>query len=131
MQIAKQCDKAFTLLELLMAMAIFAIAGVSLAQAIQQISIAVSESIDQAGMREEVRAILLEATRNPALAEGEWDIASNFEKVRYRITVHAATQTNQEAVSLPDMYEVVVEIFSEGDDEPIDAVNTLVYPAMF
>ncbi len=114
-----------------MAMAIFAIAGVSLAQAIQQISLAVSESVDQAVMREEVRAVLLETTRNPALREGEWDIASKFEEVRYRVTVGTASLKNQEAASLPDLYEVVVETFTEGSDEPIDSISTLVYPPIF
>ncbi|MEQ1840368.1 MAG: hypothetical protein ABL994_08165, partial [Verrucomicrobiales bacterium] len=93
--------------------------------------LAVSESVDQAVMREEVRAVLLETTRNSALRAGEWDIASKFEEVRYHVTVETASLKDQEAATLSDLYEVVVETFSEGSNEPIDSISTLVYPPMF
>lgn len=114
-----------------MALAIFVIAGVSLAQALQVISLTVSESVDQAVLREEARATLLEVTRNPALAEGRREVASTQENVLYRINVESATLKNQKAATLPALFEVVVETFAKGTDEPIDSVSTLVHPPLF
>lgn len=124
----------FSLLELLMSMALFAIAAVSLAQAINMISLTVSESIDEAEVREALRAELLEATRNPNLQEETREKNPNDQGIFFRIEVTTLNLENKDAQTLANLFEVRVTALRAsqfGGTETLDEAMTWVYPDIF
>ena len=126
--------RAFSLLELLLAMAIFAIAAVSLAEAINVISLTVVESTDGAALREEMRGLLLETTRKPDLAEKTFEVIALNEDVRFVIEIEPFTAENNEGQSLEGFFEVAITalpVDSQSDSDPLDSISTLIYPPIF
>ena len=126
--------RAFSLLELLMAMAVFAIAAVSLAQAISLISLTVVESIDGGELRERMRGELLAASRDPYIKEDNRETAPNREGIFFRIETTKFYSENREGISLEGLYEVEVTALRQlpgQDDEELDTASTVVYPAIF
>lgn len=124
----------FSLLELLMSMALFAIAAVSLAQAINMISLTVAESIDEAEVREALRAELLEATRNPNLQEETREKNPNDQGIYFRIEVKTLNLENKDAQTLANLFEVRVTALRNsqfGREETLDEAMTWVYPDIF
>lgn len=98
----------FSLLELLMAMAVFAIAAVSLSQALNLISVSVVESIDESELRERMRGLLLETTRNPRLREGNRRTNQMENGVYFEIEVSRFEAENREGAPLNNLFEVTV-----------------------
>ena len=124
----------FSLLELLMAMALFAIAAVSLAQAMNMISLAVSESIEEAEVREQMRAFLLEVSRDPDLREDSRETNPDDFGLFFRIEIVPLDLENQDAEPLANLFDVRVtalrKTIAKGVEE-IDVANTWVYPDIF
>jgi prepilin-type N-terminal cleavage/methylation domain-containing protein len=124
----------FSLLELLMAMALFAIAAVSLAQAINMISLTVSESIEEAGVREQMRALLLEVSRDPDLREDSRETNPDDFGLFFRIEIVPLNLENQDSEPLANLFDVKVtalrKTIAKGVEE-IDVANTWVYPDIF
>lgn len=117
-----------------MAMAIFSIAAISLAQAINVIGLTVTESIEEAELREQLRAVLLEATRVPNLREETRELNPNEAGIAFRIEVEGLNLENREAVALSDLFEVRVTAFRSGGPrgtETLDTASTWVYSGMF
>ncbi|MEM9282600.1 MAG: prepilin-type N-terminal cleavage/methylation domain-containing protein [Verrucomicrobiota bacterium] len=100
-------SNAFTLLELLLALGLFSIAAVSLAQAINLISLSVSESIEENDLREQVRGVLLEATRDPNLEAGTRSIPTEGDLV-FEVVVDQVNLNNREGNTLEGVFEVKV-----------------------
>lgn len=124
----------FSLLELLMAMALFAIAAVSLAKAINMISLTVSESIEDAELREQMRAVLLEVSRDPDLREDSRETNPNEMGLFFRIDIDPLELENQEGEPLSNLFTVRVTAFRKTQPrgaEEIDYAETIVYPGMF
>lgn len=120
--------RAFTLLELLMAMALFTIAAVSLAEALNLISLTVSESIDDAEVRESLRATVVEVTRDPNLEEGIRETNPDGRGVFYRIQVERAELRNEEGELLENLFDVRVTALRRkpgGGNEVLDSAATL------
>jgi len=117
-----------------MAMALFAIAGVALAQAMNLVALGVAEGIEEAELREDLRAHLLEASRDPRLEEGVREIAANERGIAFRITVEKAGLANAEARTLDNLFEVTVTAL-QGDTArrgtELESASTLVHPAIF
>lgn len=124
----------FSLLELLMAMALFAIAAVSLAKAINLISLTVSESIEDAEIREQMRAVLLEVSRDPDLREDSRETNPDDMGLFFRINIEPVELENQDGEPLANLFSVRVAAMrktSLSGSEEIDFAETWVYPDMF
>ena len=123
--------RAFTLFELLMAMALFTIAAVSLAEALNLISLTVSESIDDAEVRESLRATLLEVTRDTALTAETRETNPDERGLYFRIEVDRVDLKNEDGQTLDNLFEVKVTALRQvraGRDEVLDSATTLANP---
>jgi hypothetical protein len=117
-----------------MAMAIFVISAVSLAQAISLISLTVVESIDGAQLREQMRSELLAASRLPFIKAGSRETTPNQDGIYFRIVTSKLQAENREGISLEDLYEVEVTALrqlSATEDEELDSASTATYPGIF
>lgn len=124
----------FTILELLMAMALFAIAGVSLAEALNLISLTVTETIEEAELREQLRAVMLEVSRDPNLTAETRETEANTEGLAFRIDIERLELDNEKGDSLSNLFSVKVtalRIQSGGRKETLDSASTIVNPAIF
>jgi len=124
----------FTILELLMAMALFAIAGVSLAEALNLISLTVTETIEESELREQLRAVMLEVTRDPNLTAETRETEANTEGLAFRIDIERLELDNEKGESLANLFSVKVtalRIQSGGRKETLDSASTIVNPAIF
>jgi prepilin-type N-terminal cleavage/methylation domain-containing protein len=124
----------FTILELLMAMALFAIAGVSLAEALNLISLTVTETIEESELREQLRAVMLEVTRDPNLTTETRETEANREGLAFRIDIERLELDNEKGETLANMFSVKVtalRIQSGGRKETLDSASTIVNPGIF
>ena len=124
----------FTILELLMAMALFAIAGVSLAEALNLISLTVTETIEESELREQLRAVMLEVTRDPNITAETRETEANTEGLAFRIDIERLELDNEKGESLANLFSVKVtalRIRSGGRKETLDSASTIVNPAIF
>ncbi|MEM1443081.1 MAG: prepilin-type N-terminal cleavage/methylation domain-containing protein [Verrucomicrobiota bacterium] len=101
----------FSLLELLMAMAVFAIAAVSLSQALSLISLTVVESIETSELREQMHGLLLEEGRNPQIREGSRKTEELENGVYFEVEVSQYQAENREGAPLNNLFEVTVTAF--------------------
>lgn len=114
-----------------MAMALFAIAAVSLAEALNLISLTVAESIDDAELREKLRAVVLETTRDPALKEETRETNPDERGLYFRIEVVRLDLKNQDGQNLDNLFEVKVTAIrqsSGGRNETLDSATTYANP---
>jgi len=124
----------FTILELLMAMALFAIAGVSLAEALNLISLTVTETIEESELREQLRAVMLEVSRDPNLAAETRETEANKEGLAFRIDIERLELDNEKGETLANLFSVKVtalRILSGGRKETLDSASTIVNPGIF
>lgn len=128
-----QRQAGFTLLELLMAMGVFVIAAVALANAINQISLSVAESAEDVAVREQLRGVLLEASRSSTLAEGSRTI-DNGQGIVFQIDIEKLNLKNREAQTLDEIYEVTATARRElagQRAEIVESADTWVFKDMF
>ncbi len=111
-------------MELLMALALFTVAAVSLAGALNLISLTVGESIDDAEIREQLRAAVLEATRDPAIKEETRETNPNERGIYFRIEVVRLDLKNDQGEGLSNLYEVKVTAMRETPDGRTEALDT-------
>ena len=127
-------EAGFSLFEVLAAMGLFVIAAVSLAEALNVISLTVSESIEEAEVRELLRGQLLLATRDPNIQEETRETNENEQGVFFKIESVLVTPENYDGQPLSDLYEVRVTAYkrdSLGRSQEMDVASTYVYPGMF
>ena len=116
-----------------MALGLFAIAAGSLANAINLISLSVAESVEDVEVREQLRGVLLETSRNPNLEVGSRTISTD-RGIVYEVEVERLNLENREARTLEEIYEVKVTARRElggQRSEFIDSADTWVYREMF
>lgn len=114
-----------------MAMALFTMAAVSLAEALNLISLTVSESIDDAEVRESLRATLLEVTRDTALTAETRETNPDERGLYFRIEVDRVDLKNEDGQTLDNLFEVKVTALRQvraGRDEVLDSATTLANP---
>jgi prepilin-type N-terminal cleavage/methylation domain-containing protein len=121
----------FTLLELLMSMALFTVAAVSLAEALNLISLTVGESIDDAEVREQLRATMLEVSRDAALTAETRETNPDKRGLFFRIEVERVDLKNEEGQTLNNLFEVKVTAMRDlpgGRNEELDTASTIANP---
>jgi prepilin-type N-terminal cleavage/methylation domain-containing protein len=123
--------QGFTLLELLMSMALFTIAAVSLAEALNMISLTVSESIDDTEVREQLRATMLEVSRDAALTAETRETNPDKRGLYFRIEVERLDLKNEDGQTLDNLFEVKVTAMRDlpsGRNEELDTASTVASP---
>lgn len=123
--------RGFTLLELLMSMALFTVAAVSLAEALNLISLTVSESIDDAEVREQLRATMLEVSKDSSITAETRETNPDKRGLYFRIEVERLDLKNEEGQTLENLFEVKVTAMrqqSRGRDEELDSAVTVANP---
>jgi hypothetical protein len=116
-----------------MAMGVFVIAAVALANAINQISLSVAESAEDVAVREQLRGVLLEASRSSTLAEGSRTI-DNGQGIVFQIDIEKLNLKNREAQTLDEIYEVTATARRElagQRAEIVESADTWVFKDMF
>lgn len=117
-----------------MAMALFAIAAVSLAEALNVISLTVVETIEDAELREQLRAVMLEVSRDPNLTAETRETEANDEGLAFRIEIERLEFDNEKGESLANLFSVKVtalRLQSGGRKTTLDTASTFVNPAIF
>lgn len=123
--------KGFTLLELLMSMALFTVAAVSLAEALNLISLTVGESIDDAEVREQLRATMLEVSRDASLTAETRETNPDKRGLYFRIEVERLDLKNEDGQTLDNLFEVKVTAMRDlpgGRNEELDTASTVANP---
>ena len=123
--------QGFTLLELLMSMALCTIAAVSLAEALNMISLTVSESIDDTEVREQLRATMLEVSRDAALTAETRETNPDKRGLYFRIEVERLDLKNEDGQTLDNLFEVKVTAMRDlpsGRNEELDTASTVASP---
>jgi prepilin-type N-terminal cleavage/methylation domain-containing protein len=131
MRRSSQKTSGFTLLELLMSMALFTLAAVSLAEALNLISLTVSESIDDAEVREQLRATMLEVSRDAALTAETRETNPDKSGLYFRIEVERLDLKNEDGQTLENLFEVKVTAMRDlpgGRNEELDTASTVANP---
>jgi prepilin-type N-terminal cleavage/methylation domain-containing protein len=118
MMLRSRKNSGFTILELLMAMALFAIAAVSLAEALNMISVTVTETIDDAELRERLRAVLMEVTRDPNLSEDTRETDATRDGLSFRINIERLELKNEAGESLDNLFSVQVTAIKKRSTRP-------------
>lgn len=124
----------FTLLELLLAMALFAIAAVSLAGAVNMIAMAVAESRETSALRERLRSVMLEWSRRPDMSVVSRDTTPGEDGIFFQIQVREMTPETREGLTLNQLYEVSVtacRVVPGQAPEVLQSAFTVVYPAIY
>ena len=98
----------FTLMEVMLALALFSIAAVALANALNQIGVTTLAVHDTSRRLELVHSYLQEASKAPEIATGTEtiEIEPGF---KVKIVTETAKLTNQEGENLPDMFRIHVQ----------------------
>lgn len=123
--------KGFTLLELLMSMALFTVAAVSLAEALNLISLTVGESIDDAEVREQLRATMLEVSRDSSITAETRETNPDKRGLYFRIEVERLDLKNEDGQTLDNLFEVKVTAMRDlpgGRNEELDTASTVANP---
>ena len=123
--------QGFTLLELLMSMALFTIAAVSLAEALNMISLTVSESIDDTEVREQLRATMRVVSRDAALTAETRETNPDKRGLYFRIEVERLDLKNEDGQTLDNLFEVKVTAMRDlpsGRNEELDTASTVASP---
>ncbi len=130
---ARQRSQGFSLLEVILALGLFSIAAVSLAAAINTISLGVAESVTDAEIREKLRSTLIEASRLPIQEPDSFTTDPDDTGLAFRIDIEQVFLENRDGVRLDNLYEVrVVALQREGRDvTEIDSASTLVNQTLY
>lgn len=106
----------FTLLEAILALAIFSIAAVALTQALAQMGLATVESADHAWRLELIESYLEEASKAPQIKEGEIRVDPGVPGLFVKIvTKPLQVETKKQAAALPDLFEISVALYRTPD----------------
>lgn len=120
----------FSLLEVVMALGIFAIAAVSLAEAITVISLSVTESVDLSLVREKMRSKMVEVTRAPIERAETRTTDPDESGFSFRVEIVEMPLENREGEALEGLYEVTLSAIAP-DGSIADKISTLVNPSLY
>lgn len=120
----------FSLLEVVMALGIFAIAAVGLAEAITVISLSVNESLELSQVRERMRSKMVEVTRSPIERSETLNLNPDESGFAYRVEIVEMPLKNREGQNLDGLYEVTLSAIGP-DGSIVDKISTLVNPSVY
>lgn len=130
-----KAQSGFTLLEVILAMGVFAIAAVALMGALNLISVSVVETIDESEVREQLRSQLISVSRDRQIREKQLETPINAKGIFFRTVVERNQQhNNAEGVLLENLFEVTVTAIRRepnGREIEIDSASTLCNPRIF
>lgn len=105
-------EGGFTLLEAILALAVFAIAAVALTEALGQMGLATGESAEHAWRLELVESYLEEASKAPRVVEGEIQMDPGVPGLFVKVTTQPLeVQSKSVQGNLPDLFEITVALF--------------------
>lgn len=122
-----------TLFEVLLALAIFAIAAISLVEAINQIGHAVLEARQYRTVEQGLESVLDEYSKLPVLDEMEKQIKPGKDGIAYQVKVsNVRDAKNQEGRILQGMFRIQVVARWEENRAPMErTVETMRYLGLF
>lgn len=126
--------KGFTLLEAILALAVFALGVVGLFQALNEIGLATVESAEKSAVTGQLRARLTEQLRNPRIRPVVVETGPDSHGIAYLTVVEEAPLRSGSGSSLFQMYAIRVEAFRRlpgGDRKFIDRAETLRYGPLY
>ncbi len=119
----------FSLLEVILALGVFVVAGVGLMTALNSLAKASTESVDESRVTGQLRTLLTEVSRQPFLQPDETVTDPDPYGISYRILVEPAEFTTAKGEELEDMFRIEITAFRRrgGRDEVIEVAETLRY----
>lgn len=122
---------AFTLLETLLALAIFSMAVVSLVEAINQLGMTTVHQRRESQVQERMRSLLTERTRLPLQQEQDETKVQEGDTT-YTVRHHKLQLQNKDGVPVEGLFEVSVTAqWMEGREPQQASVDTWLYPPLF
>ncbi|MCB1061337.1 MAG: hypothetical protein KDN20_00285 [Verrucomicrobiae bacterium] len=132
---------AFSLLEVILALGVFAVAGVSLMVALNDIAKASTESVDEARVTSQLRTLLTYYSRQPRIEPFEKidspsrlmgfpDELPDSSGIAYRVLVEPAEFTTAKGEKLNDMFRIEITALRKlpgSGEEVIEKAETLRY----
>lgn len=127
-------EKGFTLLEVLLALAVFTIVAVSLTVAMNQIGLLAMDSALRARQLELVNSYLTEASKGMELEEGVREIKLPDTEFIIQIEIEPVELQNQDGELLEGMYRVAVRALKDvpgGERDVVEEAETYRYQALY
>ena len=123
----------FTLLEAILALALFTASALALTEALALIGLTSVESQQLAQQREILRSQLIEETFLVEPQAASREIFFEEADLRLKITTEEPQLVNQDGDTLTDMMKIVIEAypFELGNDNLIDRVETYRYTPLY
>jgi prepilin-type N-terminal cleavage/methylation domain-containing protein len=87
MKRVRQKRAAFSLLEVVLALALFGLAAVALMSALNEVSRHTLDTVEEGWITERLRSLLTEYARSPLLEPGQVDFDPGREGIGYRVTI--------------------------------------------
>lgn len=122
-----------TLLEVILALALFTTAAVALVIALNSIGLATLEARNMRAVEQNIEGIMDEESKRPQIAELEKDIKPGEDGVGYRVRVAQVENVrNQAGVQLNGLFRITVTAKWKEDGRPMQLeAETLRYAGMF
>ena len=122
-----------TLLEVILALALFTTAAVALVVALNSIGLATLEARNMRAVEQNLEGIIDEESKRPQIAELEKDIKAGADGVAYRVRVTPVEDVrNQAGVQLNGLFRIVVTAKWKEDGRPMELeAETMRYAGMF
>jgi prepilin-type N-terminal cleavage/methylation domain-containing protein len=105
---ARKRRAAFSLLEVVLALALFGLAAVALMSALNEVSRHTLETVEESWITERLRSLLTEYSRSPELEPGQVEIDPGREGVGYRVTIERLEPRSATGAVLTDLLRVKV-----------------------
>ena len=128
-------ESGFSLLEAVLALAVFSFAVVSLVKALNEISLATSESAETLEISEQLRSYLTEVLYNPNIEAGQAETGPDELGLWYQSVVEPVDDLQNFAGStLANLYRVEIRAVRKtggGREEIVDQAETLRYGPLY
>lgn len=122
-----------TLLEVILALALFTTAAVALVIALNQIGLATLEARNLRAVEQNIEGIMDEESKRPQIAELEKDIKPGADGIAYRVRVAPVENVrNQAGVQLNGLFRITVTARWKEDGRPMQVeAETMRYAGMY
>ncbi len=130
---ARSSSRGMTLLEVVIALAVFSIATVALVGAINKIADTATDSQKFLEVEQTLESLIDEFGKMPQLRELEQDIEPGNDGVAYRVVIELVRDLkNQDGIFLTDMYRIqAIARWNDGSGPTEVSAETLRYAGSF